>query len=140
MKKKPEIEIVFENYESITLYAEDFFCFNIVKAAENVRIYGTRPDKIFHTYTPEAIYLALNPSANRFIDNRDKLLFERIEEFKDIRYFEIEGKEYYVPWAESEDGANSYQETRKVDGDILCVKISPASFEKYFYLPKLNEE
>ena len=138
-KKKPEIEIVFENYETITLYTEDFFCFNIVKAAENVRIYNTRPDKILYTYTSDAVYFALQPSANRFIDNRDKLLFDRIEEFHDILYFIIEGKEYYVPWADPEDDVNSYQEVRRVN-DILCIKISPAPFEKYFYLPKLNEE
>mgnify|MGYP004533641765 CR=1 FL=1 len=139
MKKKQEVKIVFEDYESITLYTEDFFCFNIIKAAESIRIYNTRPDVIFHTYKVDQIYFALNPSANRFVNYSDKLLFDRIKEFNDILYFEIEGKEYYVPWADLEDDVNSYQESRQVD-DILCVKISPAPFEKYFYLPKLNEE
>lgn len=70
-KEKQKIEIVFENYETTTLYIEDFFCFNIARVAENVRVYNTRPDKILYTYASDAVYFALEPSANRFIDNRE---------------------------------------------------------------------
>lgn len=131
-KKLKELELTFENLESVTIPGNYVGMFSLSKIHKDF-VKAWHWDNVHELDVSGSALLILKPEANIKIEkcvSKDKKIFDRIKEYNDLSivttmYDDGTSRDIAMHWYEGDDFVNRYQSSLETSNGYLIVVVDP---------------